>query len=67
MGSPVTAATDVSRVGLLLYRCLAGILPWDAHTPTEMIAAHHDRADQEPIYQKTGARRGGIRGHPPPE
>jgi serine/threonine-protein kinase len=39
-GGPVRPATDVYALGLLLYRALAGTMPWDAATSTQMLKAH---------------------------
>jgi DNA-binding CsgD family transcriptional regulator len=39
-GQAVVAATDVYALGLLLYRMLAGRLPWSTETTTQMLDAH---------------------------
>ncbi|GID24355.1 hypothetical protein Aab01nite_79450 [Paractinoplanes abujensis] len=39
-GGPVRPATDVYALGLLMYLALAGRMPWDASTVTEMVKAH---------------------------
>ncbi len=36
----VSASADVYGAGLVLYRCLAGRLPWEAGTVAEMLYAH---------------------------
>ncbi|GID33479.1 serine/threonine-protein kinase [Paractinoplanes brasiliensis] len=39
-GGPVRPATDVYALGLLMYLSLAGRMPWQASTVTEMVRAH---------------------------
>jgi serine/threonine-protein kinase len=38
-GLPATPATDIFALGVLLYHCLAGRLPWQADTNTALIHA----------------------------
>jgi len=39
-GGQVSASADVYGLGLLLYRCLAGRLPWPATSRVELLRAH---------------------------
>lgn len=39
-GGDVSPATDVYALGLLLYRMVAGRMPWPAETRTQMLRAH---------------------------
>ncbi len=38
-GSPATTSSDIYALGVLIYACLAGRLPYDAKTPAEMFHA----------------------------
>src|SRR5436190_3364928 len=41
-GEPATPASDVYSFGVILYRLLAGRLPFEATSPTELAALHRD-------------------------
>ncbi|GLW28141.1 serine/threonine-protein kinase [Actinoplanes regularis] len=47
-GLPATPASDMYSLGVLLYHCLSGRLPWSASSHTELVDAQHQR-DPEPL------------------
>jgi len=47
-GLPATPASDMYSLGVLLYHCLSGRLPWQAPSHTELVAAQRHR-DPEPL------------------
>jgi serine/threonine-protein kinase len=47
-GLPATPASDMYSLGVLLYHCLAGRLPWQAATHTELVEAQRHR-DPDPL------------------
>ncbi|AGL19122.1 serine/threonine protein kinase [Actinoplanes sp. N902-109] len=52
-GAPVLPSTDIYALGLLLHLALAGHMPWDASTVTQMVRAHV-YADPAPLPFITG-------------
>ncbi len=48
-GIPPSAATDVYALGLVLYRMLAGSLPWPAATTTEELLHAHRKLAPAPL------------------
>ncbi len=48
-GGPAVPATDMYALGVLLYHCLSGRLPWRAETGTDLLYSHrHLRPDPLP-------------------
>jgi len=52
-GGPAAPAVDIYALGLVLYRALAGNMPWRATTPIEMLRAHR-HADPHPLPSLPG-------------
>lgn len=47
-GLPATPASDMYSLGVLLYHCLSGRLPWTVETATDLVYAQHSR-DPDPL------------------
>jgi serine/threonine protein kinase len=52
-GLPATPATDMFALGVLLYHCLAGRLPWQAATNTELVETQR-RREPDPLPHSDG-------------
>jgi serine/threonine protein kinase len=52
-GCPATPASDMFALGVLLYLCIAGHLPWRADTPTELVHAQR-YLDPDPLPELDG-------------
>jgi eukaryotic-like serine/threonine-protein kinase len=52
-GGPVAAGTDLYGFGVLMYRMLAGHMPWPAESTTEMLVAHL-HLEPDPLPPLTG-------------
>ncbi|HEX8630126.1 MAG TPA: serine/threonine-protein kinase [Catenuloplanes sp.] len=47
-GVPATPASDIYALGVLLYHCLTGRLPWPADTGTQLLYSHR-HVEPEPL------------------
>ena len=52
-GGPVATGTDMYGLGVLMYRMLAGHMPWPAESTTQMLVAHL-HLDPDPLPPLTG-------------
>jgi eukaryotic-like serine/threonine-protein kinase len=58
-GEPATPASDVYSFGVILYRLLAGRLPFEAESPVELAVLHRD-AEPPPLGTVGNAQLGAV-------